>query len=265
MDLGTIIGIVVGITLMIVSIMMGTSLLSYVDIPSVMIVFGGATAGTLVAYPIKEVANFFNVTKHAFTHKIESPVEIIQQIVAISRLARTKGFSALEEEISKVKNEFFRKALVLIVDRTPPDVLRNILERDMAFVQSRHDKGIKVVKMFATLAPSFGMIGTLIGLVAMFKVLDDPKKIGPGMAVAILTTFYGALVTYLFLNPIAEKLKWRSDEELVNKAIILEGILRIQANENSVMIEEALTIFLSPVLRKKLKQQQEQPPAQEKK
>ncbi len=256
MDLATIVGIITGAGLVIWAILTGAGWQVFVDIPSAMIVFGGTLGGTLVSFPLKDVLGCFKTAKYVFLHKVESPTEVIQQMVGISRLTRIKGFIGLEEEITKIKNPFLKKGLILILDRVSPDVIRTILDRDVIFLEQRHETGRKVFQMMGSLAPAFGMIGTLIGLVAMLKVLDDPRSIGPGMSVALITTFYGAILANLFFIPMTEKLKMRTNEEILNKEIIIEGILRIQAKENSVMVEEALTSFIAPRLRENLKQEE---------
>ena len=250
MDIATIIGVILGMGMVMWAILTGAGWKIFINIPSMMIVAGGTLGATLVSFPLKEVLGVFNTVKYVFLHRSESPTEIIQQIVSISRVTRIKGSIALEEEIKNVKNGFLKKGLILILDRVHPNVIHAILERDVIFLQQRHEVGQKVIKMMASLSPAFGMIGTLIGLIAMLKVLDDPRSIGPGMAVALITTFYGALAANLFFIPMAEKLKLRTNEEILNREIIIEGILRIQARENSVMVEEGLTAFISPRLRK---------------
>lgn len=265
MDIATIIGIVVGVGLVMWAILTGAGWKIFVSIPSAMIVLGGTFGGTLVSFPLKDVLGVFKTVKYVFMHRLESPTEIIQELVRLSRINRIKGLVGIEDELPRIKNSFLKKGLIMVTERVPPDIIRTILERDIIFLQQRHLVGQKVFKMMGALSPAFGMIGTLIGLVAMLKVLDDPKKIGPGMAVALITTFYGALLANLFFIPMAEKLKLRTEEEVLNKEIIIEGVLRIQARESSVMVEEILTSFIAPQLRSSFKKEEVEKSTPEKK
>jgi chemotaxis protein MotA len=158
----------------------------------------------------------------------------------------------LEDAAYQVEDDFLKKGILLIVDGTDPELVRNILETELAFLEDRHKTGQSIFETMGALAPAFGMIGTLIGLIRMLRNLNNPEAIGPGMAVALLTTFYGALLANLVFIPVAGKLKIRSNEEILNKEVMIEGMLSIQAGENPRIIEEKLKAFLAPKIRESL-------------
>ncbi|QZY56757.1 motility protein A [Crassaminicella profunda] len=250
MDLATVLGIVVGMGFVIGGIVLGGSIWTFWDLTSVVIVFGGTIAGTFVAYPMDKVKQALVVVKKAFTTKNLNPTEVIDKIIEIANIARREGLLALEEAAENVDDEFLKKGVMLIVDGTDPELVRNILETELAFLEERHSEGRSIFDMLGSLAPAFGMIGTLIGLINMLKTLEDPSSVGPKMSVALITTFYGALLANLIFIPIAAKLKLRSREEILIKEVMVEGLLSIQAGENPRIIEVKLKSFLAPKQRK---------------
>ena len=252
MDLATLIGILLGFGFMLMGIMLGGSLSSFWDTPSVVIVLGGTIAGTLVAFPLNKMKQAMPVLKKAFSSKELEPGDTISKIIDLANTARREGLLALEEASESLDDDFLQKGVMLIVDGTDPELVRNILETELAFLESRHSSGRGLFEMMGSLAPAFGMIGTLIGLVQMLQKLDDPSTIGPSMAVALITTFYGSVLANLIFIPIAAKLKVRSGEEILIKEIMVEGLLSIQAGENPRIIEEKLKAFLPPTTRKEL-------------
>jgi chemotaxis protein MotA len=181
---------------------------------------------------------------------------MIQRLVYFTEKARREGILALEDEVETLDDEFFKKGLQLVVDGSDPELVRNILETELAFVEERHKSGQGIFITMATLAPAFGMIGTLIGLINMLKHLDDPAVIGPNMAVALITTFYGALFANLICIPIASKLNIRSGQEVLLKELVIEGVLSLQAGENPRLVEEKLKAFLPPKARNALNARQ---------
>ncbi|RLA76713.1 MAG: motility protein A [Deltaproteobacteria bacterium] len=247
MDIATILGLLLGLGLVGGSIAMGGGVSGFINIPSMMIVVGGTLAATMVMFPLKTVLGSFKVAQHALRQNNTSPREIIDEIVALATKARKESIIALEKV--PIENEFLRKGIRLVVDGTDPELLKSILRTEVSFMQQRHKVGQKVFKGMGTLAPAFGMIGTLIGLVQMLRTLNDPEKIGPSMAVALITTFYGALLANLVFNPIANKLEGRSNEETLIMELIIEGVLSILAGENPRIIKEKLLAFLPPRLR----------------
>lgn len=253
MDLATIIGFLVGTAFVVWGISLSGSLMNFYDFSSIIIVLGGATAATFISYPLKKVIGSLKVVKHAFTVQPLNPSGVISQLIELSNLARREGLLALEEAGERIEDEFLKKGIMLIVDGTDPELVRNILETELAFLEERHREGQSVFESMGSYSPAFGMIGTLIGLINMLKDLDDPSTVGPSMSLALVTTFYGSLLANLVFIPIANKLKGRSSEEILVKELMVEGLLSIQAGENPRIIEEKLKTFLSPEMRKDYK------------
>ncbi len=192
------------------------------------------------------------------TTHCDIPDEVIDKMVGYAERARREGMLALEEDSENESDPFLRKGLRLAVDGTDPQLLEKILETDVEQIENRHGEGAKVLSAGGTFAPAFGMIGTLIGLVNMLSNLDDPTQIGAGMATALITTFYGAVLANAVFLPLAGKLETRSKEELVIKAMIIEGIMAIQSGDSPRIVEEKLKSFLSPAQRAKVEEAKEQ-------
>lgn len=252
MDLTTFIGIIAGITLVGTAIQMGGSVRSFIDVPSMMITIGGTIAATLINFRIDDVKNVLRVTKVAFTHRPPQLTAVITQLISLAELARREGLLALDNSLDKVKDDFLRHGLQLVVDGVDATVIREILETDLDAIEERHKMGRKLFDQMALFAPAFGMIGTLIGLIQMLRNINDPSAIGPGMAVALVTTFYGAILAYLVFIPISGKLGVRASEEALEKQILIEGILAIQSGDNPRIVEEKLRAFLPPATRAKV-------------
>ncbi|MGE4282489.1 MAG: motility protein A [Clostridia bacterium] len=249
MDIATIIGFVLGIFFIVFAIANGGPLGWFVDLNSMMIVIGGTVCATMINYPLDKFINSFRTVKHVFLTKELQPAEIIKKIIELANIARKEGLLALEEAASQIDDKFLQKGILLIVDGTDPELVRNILETELAFIEGRHKESQNIFETMATLGPAFGMIGTLIGLIQMLQQLDNPSTIGPAMGVALITTFYGTIIANFICIPIAGKLKMRSAEEILLKEVMIEGLLSIQAGENPRIIEEKLKAFLSPRLR----------------
>jgi len=249
MDLATITGIISGIVLFVWAIYMGGTISAFINIPSAMIVFGGTLAATLVNYPFSKLASLTKMIKVVFNEKPLEAQDVIKTIINLAETARREGLLALEDAAYQLKDDFMQKGILLIVDGTDPDLVRNIMETELAFLEERHSEGQGILQTMGALSPAFGLIGTIIGLINMLKNLDSPELIGPGMAVALVTTFYGSLIANLFFIPMAGKLKVRSREEILVKEVMIEGMLSIQAGENPRIIEEKLKAFLSPNIR----------------
>jgi len=252
MDISTVLGIVAGVGCVLVAILLGGDIFGFINIPSLMIVAGGTIAATLINYPLPKVLSVFGVLKNAFFAKERSPVELINLIVQLADKARREGLINLENSLQDVDEDFLKRGLQLAADGVDPRILRNIMETELDYQSERHEFGQDLFNAMAKYSPAFGMIGTLIGLIQMLRNLDDPTTIGPSMAVALITTFYGALFANLIFIPIAGKLKARSGEEMLYRQIILEGVLLIQAGDNPRMIAENLKVFLPPKLREQL-------------
>lgn len=251
MDISTIIGLVSGTIFVIISIILGDGRVPlFIDGPSVMIVFGGITAALFVSYPIPKLVEGLKTGKHAFSKQEIDPTEVISKINELALSARKEGLLALEEIAQGMDDPFLQKGILLIVDGTDAELLRNILETEIAFVENRHKDNQKFWDSIAELGPAWGMIGTLIGLIIMLDNLNDPSTLGPKMGVALITTFYGSMIANLVATPISNKLKLRSNDEILHKQVMVEGLLSIQAGENPRVIEEKLKAFLSPGTRR---------------
>ena len=246
MDITTLVGIVLGFGLILGSLASGAGLGAYIDIPSMMIVGGGSMAALLITYPLEEILKVIAVVKNAFLHKAQTPNEVISMLVDFATKARRDGILALEKEMNSIEDDFLKKGLRLAVDGTDAETIEKILSIESDFMEERHKVGYGILEDAAAYAPAFGMVGTLIGLVAMLLNMNDPSAIGPSMSVALITTFYGALLANLIFIPLAGKLKRRSQMELMLRQIMIEGILAIQLGDNPRMVEEKLISFLPP-------------------
>jgi len=246
MDLGTIIGIVLSFGLVLSAILTGSSLIIFISVPSLLIVVGGTIGAGLVNYPMNYIIGVIGVIKNTFFSSLEAPSEVIERFKDYANRARREGILSLEPLIKEIDDDYMRKGLQLTVDGLEPQTIQEILETEIAYLGERHSTGADVVAALGTLAPAMGMIGTVIGLVQMLQTMSDPSSIGPAMAVALLTTLYGAIFANLVFNPMAGKLKARSKEELLLREMIMEGILSISKGENPRIIEEKLNSFLPP-------------------
>ncbi|XPV76376.1 MAG: motility protein A [Desulfovibrio sp.] len=246
MDLATVIGIVLSMGLVVSAILTGSSLIIFVSVPSLLIVVGGTIGASLVNYPMGHVLGVAGVLKNAFFTSIDSPSEIISRFMEYANRARREGILSLEPVIKEVDDPFLQKGLQLTVDGLEPAAIQEVLETEISYLQDRHAMGAEIVAVMGTLAPAMGMIGTVIGLVQMLQTMSDPSSIGPAMAVALLTTLYGAILSNLVFTPIAGKLKTRSKEEVLVREVVMEGILSISKGENPRIIEEKLNSFLPP-------------------
>jgi chemotaxis protein MotA len=246
LDLATLGGLVVAFGLVLGAIFMGGSIALFIDIPSVIMVIGGSIAALFVSFPIGRAAGMAKVFQKAMFFDADDPTEIIDKMVNYAERARKEGMLALEEDSEKEPDKFLAKGLRLAVDGTDPKLLARILETDISALESRHKEGRAIYEQWGAFAPAFGMIGTLVGLVQMLANLDDPSSIGAGMAVALLTTFYGAVIANLLALPVAGKLKARSEEELHSLEMIIEGIMSIQSGDSPRIVQEKLKSYLAP-------------------
>ena len=250
MDIGSLTGIVLGIVLIIGSIMLQGSLGPFISVSSILIVFGGTVAATLINFNLSQVIGSIKIVKIAFLNsRHNEPKEVIGNIVKFAEKARLEGLLALEAEAEALDDDFMKKGVELIVDGTDAELVREILETELSFLEERHRLGASIFENMGASAPAFGMIGTLIGLILMLGSLDDPSAIGPGMATALITTLYGSFLANLLFIPIAGKLKLRSADEILNKQLVIEGILSIHAGENPRIVAEKMKAFLSPSSR----------------
>jgi chemotaxis protein MotA len=250
MDIGTIVGLLIGVIAIVYSVASGGgSFGAFVDYPSVACVFGGSCAVVMICFPLKTVLGVGKVVKVVFINKQESIQSLIETLVGLAETARRDGLLALESKISEIENPFIVLGIQMAVDGTRPEVIEDILRTEIDSLATRHRDGKAVVDQAGRFAPAFGMIGTLLGLVIMLGKMDDPAAIGPGMAVALLTTLYGAVLSNLFAIPFAEKLNFLNKQELLTRDIIVRGIMGIQSGDNPRVIEQKLNTFLHPKLR----------------
>jgi len=245
MDLISIIGVLTGAGLIVGSIVLGGKILIFVNIQAVMIVFGGTFGATMIKYSLEDLKKIPTLLSIIFSSTEMDSEEAIDILVDFAEKARREGLLALEQDASELDDDFLQKGIQLVVDGTDPELVRSILETKLTFLEERHQKTQGVFKTMAALSPAFGMIGTLIGLIQMLTQLDDPSNIGAGMGVALVTTLYGTILANLFFTPMAGKLQIVSEEEVLMKEVMIEGILSIQAGENPRIVREKLTAFLA--------------------
>ncbi len=242
-------GVCGALGLVFLAIYFGGDLLSFFDLNSFLIVVGGTIGATLINFPINDVQRALAVIRTAFFPDEQSLRERMKKLVEMSRRARADGLLVLQIDASREPDAFFRKCIQLVVDNHPAAEIRKILETEMSFLEERHRRGAMIFHSMGNVAPAMGLIGTLIGLVQMLRQLDDPSAIGPAMAVALLTTFYGAVLAYIVFFPLAGKLRTRSQEEMLLKELTMEGMLAISENINPRLVEERLVCYLPPEKR----------------
>ena len=250
MDMTTIIGLVAGLAIVVMGITSTGSLSTFIDLPSVYITIGGSICATVISFPLNELIDVISVVRKTVFIKAQPVTETIATLVSFAERARREGILALERHMEEIEDEFLAKGIQLAVDGTEPELMRSILTTELDYVEKRHATGQLVLNVWGYMNPAFGMIGTLIGLVLMLKTMSDPASIGPNMAVALITTFYGAMMANLVCIPLEKKLKRRSEEEMLVKEMMIEGILSIQSGDNPRIVEQKLTSFVSPKLRR---------------
>lgn len=250
MDLATIIGIVSAFSLVLIAVASGGGLSWFLDGPSALIVFGGTFGAILINYPLADVLGVIKVAQNAFFKKEQKARAAIELLVMMSKVSRKDGMLALQNMTHRLRDPFLVKAVNLLIDGLEPLDVTNILDTELDFIEERHRLGAEIFTTMGNYAPAMGMTGTLIGLVQMLMRMNDPSAIGPAMSVALVTTFYGVLLTYLLFLPLAGKLKRLSTQELLVKQLIINGILSIQAGDNPRILEQKLHAFVSPHERK---------------
>jgi chemotaxis protein MotA len=249
MDLGTVIGIVLIMALLLGAMVMGVGIGAYIDIPSVLIVIGGSIGALMISFKPGQMKQFTKIFMKAIKPGEEDTGELIKKLVEFATKARKDGILALESEVNSEENEFLKKGLSMAIDGSEPDTIRDLLEIEMEQTSTRHKVNGSIFSQWAGLAGAMGMIGTLIGLVAMLLNMADPSAIGPSMAVALLTTMYGAMIGNIFGAPIANILSVRNDEETMVKEMIVEGIMSIQSGDAPRVLEAKLLAYLAPTDR----------------
>lgn len=245
MDIATLLGVILGFVVVAWAILLGGSFGTFLDVPSVAITVGGMLCSTLIHFSLPQFLGIFAVIKKTIITKVPPPSDLIQKMVDYATINRRDGALALEQEIGKLTDVFFAKGLQLLVDGQTPDDIRDLLSMEIQYLQDRHATGKKILEYMGAAAPAFGMIGTLIGLVQMLKNLSSPDQIGAGMAVALLTTFYGAILANLIFLPLAGKLGLYSKAETTAKEMIVEGVCCIARGDNPTVVREKLQVFVS--------------------
>lgn len=244
-----IIGMISGMILIIWSITTSGDIISFIDIPSLVITVVGSLCGLLVIFSLDDLKKVPKLLKVLISTPSTDKIQIVKTFLELSKKARTNGILSLEDEIENLDNDIMSEGLQMVIDGTEPDQVQDMLDLKLAAIERRHGKGQEIFTQWGELAPAFGMLGTLIGLVIMLSDLDDPSGIGSGMATALLTTFYGSLFANLFFIPIAANLGDKTEEEMYVGTMIVEGVLEIQSGSNSRLLEEKLLNYLSPAER----------------
>jgi chemotaxis protein MotA len=250
MDIATIIGIVLGTGLILVAILMKSGLGAFVDPASMAVVLGGCSAAVLISFPLGQVSKVFKVFRNALFAKPLDPVQSVTTVVKLAEVARRDGILSLESRLSEGDYDpFLTQGLRMAIDGQDPAVIEAALEQEVETIVERHGNGKALFESIGKFAPAFGMIGTLIGLVIMLQNMSDADSLGPAMAVALLTTFYGSLVANLFALPVADKLALRSDQEIAVKLLVIRGVMSIQAGDNPRIVQQKMLAFLNPQQR----------------
>lgn len=244
MDISSVIGVVSGMGFVLGTILIGGSIMAFVNMPSILIVVGGTISATMIAYPLADFLGIFKAAMKIFIFKLQPAEEIIGNLVEISNKARKGGLLSIEGDIQSTPDPYLAQALQMTVDGVKTADIAAIMQTKMTLTKKNLDVGASMLASMGAYAPAFGMIGTLIGLVQMLANLDDPSSIGPKMAVAMITTFYGAVLANLFFIPMGDKLTGRNEEEITNMNIIFEGIISIREGEHPKLMEDKLNIYL---------------------
>ncbi len=253
MDIATIVGVVLGFLVVVSAIVVGGGWQSFVHIPSLAITIGGMLCATLIHFSLPQFLGIFSVVKKTIVTRIPSPSELIQNMVNFAAINRRDGALALEQEINKLNDIFFVRGLQMLVDGQDSEAIRDLMTLEIENLRDRHSTGKKILEFMGAAAPAFGMVGTLIGLVQMLKNLSSPDQIGAGMAVALLTTFYGAFSANLIFIPLAGKLGIYSKAETTAMEMIVEGVCAIAQGDNPTAIREKMQAFVSQSRREEVK------------
>jgi chemotaxis protein MotA len=246
MDKATVGGLAMGIALLLLAVVIapGASFGSFIDYPSAAVVVGGALAATCIAFPLRTILLIPKIIKKVFMPNQQEIGPIITQLIEFAELARRDGILALENKTADIQDPFILLGIQMAVDGTEAELMEGILRSEMSAISQRHKSGKSTMDTVGRYAPAFGMIGTLMGLIIMLGNMDDPEAIGPGMAVALITTLYGAIVSNLFCLPFADKLAFYSKRELEVREVIVRGLLAIQEGDNPRVLEQKLNTML---------------------
>lgn len=248
MDLATLLGLLGSMGIVVSAIVLGASAMIFLNMPSLLIVVGGSLFVVLSKFSLQQFLGAFKVAAKAFTFKLPQTEALIEEIMDVAQVARKEGLLALENR--EISVPFFKKGVQLMIDGQPPEMVRSILEKERVLTLERHRWGAKVFSALGDVGPAMGMIGTLIGLVQMLSNMEDPKSIGPAMAVALLTTLYGAMMATMIFLPMADKLNLRMTEEARMNALLIDALASIHNGTNPRVIEQLLASYLPPAKRK---------------
>ena len=251
MDLASVVGILFGWTCLIAAILMtpGSSLGLFIHLPSALIVIGGTTSALLMSFRWTDLAALGRLIQLAFASRLPGAERLIADFRRYADVARRDGILALEKVTGEITDPFLLTGMQHAIDGLDPDVIQSLMRTELDYMNARHDRGMRVLRQVGSYAPAFGMVGTLIGLVIMLYNLGDPNKIGPSMAVAIITTFYGATLAYLVALPLADKLAIRNSEEMILREMMVKGMAAIQSGDSPRVVEQKLKVLLPPRMR----------------
>ncbi|MDR1686949.1 MAG: motility protein A [Desulfovibrio sp.] len=250
MDPATILGMLVSFGMIAVVVAADGDFMLFVNVPSMLIVFGGTFGALLTNYPMSAVLSIGGLVRKMLTGTVPAAQDVIDTVMEYAGRARRNGLPSLEENIPHIEDAYLRRGLQLAVDGLEPEVIQSIMETEMYNIEARHETGIAMASSLAAYAPAVGMMGTVIGLVQMLKNMDDPRSIGPSMAVALITTFYGSILANFIFLPMVGKLRHRSKEEITIMEMQMEGVLGIARGENPRVIMEKLNGFQPPGKRR---------------
>lgn len=246
MDIGTVIGLVIAFLSVGLAVILGGDPLALINIPSLVVVIGGAAGAVVCAFPLAKITKAHTVILKSVFNETPDIEGVIKDLVKFAEIARREGILSLENHIGDMKEEFVVRGIKMAVDGTDPELIRVIMETELEGLMDRHMQGKMILDQFAKYAPAFGMIGTLLGLIFMLGSMSDPSAIGPSMAVALITTLYGAIVANVFAGPLADKLYQNDQAEVLMKTVIIAGVMAIQSGDNPRVVESKLLTYLPP-------------------
>ncbi len=257
-DIGTVAGLVIAVIAIVLGIVLGGgSVGALIDVTSIFVVFMGTLGACVISIPLARILKLHTVYLQSIFGKSTDSTKTIRDLVHYAEVARREGILSLENMTSEMDNEFIVRGIKMAVDGTDPELIQTIMDTELEALMDRHTQGKKILDTIAKYAPAFGMIGTLLGLIFMLKGMEDPSTIGPSMAVALVTTLYGALIANILASPVADKLAAKDAEEVLVKSMIITGVMAIQSGDNPRIVESKLLTFLPPSQRKAFEEQQE--------
>ena len=249
MDLGSIFGLLGTWVLLIWAMAAGGQMGIFIEKGSLMMVVGGSITVVFLCYPVANLKSAFSVAKKGFFAQNQSIQKLIDDLVSFAEIARRDGILSLESATKDIDDAFIVSGIQMAVDGTDPELIEQIMTTELDNLIERHETGKGIFDALGKYAPAFGMIGTLVGLIIMLANMDDPSSIGAGMAVALLTTMYGAIVANAFALPLSDRLARRSSEEILMRTIVIKGVMAIQSGDNPRIVEQKLRTFLPPSAR----------------